>query len=109
MNPSLEQIEEEMAVGQLSPPTCADYRVILSALCSRAEGELEEILTVKPQIWQELREKTNSDRAATNAWSGTMQGLREMKLNLRIKRISRLISALSSILRTKELVAKNIF
>ncbi len=108
---TLEQIEEQMLIGGQSPGTLADFRVTLSALFSRASGELEEILASKPYIWRLIRNRDSitSDKAATMEWDSTDEGIREMRLRSKMKRIESLTRAISSLLRVKELEAKNQF
>lgn len=105
---TLEQIEQEMLEGQLSPADLADKRVTLSALLSRACGELEEILAIKPAKWSAMRKDLSSDKSTTNAWDATEDGIKEMRLRSSMKRMSVLISAISSLLRVRELEAKNL-
>ena len=107
MTQTIEQIENIISEGIQSPHVAADLRVELSAKYSRESGRLELILKDRPMKWMAIREKVKSDKAADRAWEATEQGTDEMIIRLRLKRIEKLISALSSILKVFEGQSKN--
>lgn len=106
---TIEQIENLISEGIQSPQLAADLRVTLSAKYSRECGRLEEILKVKPKIWLEMRETTKSDTSCNHKWDGSELGTDEMVIRLRLKRLEKLISSMSSFLKVKENEAKNIY
>lgn len=109
MQLTLEQIQEEMATGSISPGRVSDFRVYLAAIYAMRSTELEGILIVKPEVWLKIRDGKNSDTAADRAWDGTADGLREMQLKMELKRIDKLTAALASKLRVMEGEARNQF
>ncbi|MDD5068992.1 MAG: hypothetical protein PHN89_05370 [Candidatus Pacebacteria bacterium] len=103
------EIEQIISDGIQSPQLAAELRIELSAKYSRECGRLEEILKVKPKIWLEMRKNTKSDTSATRNWEGSELGTEEMIIRLRLKRLEKLISCLTSFLKVKENEAKNIY
>lgn len=107
MNLTLTQIQEEMSASTLNPMQCADFRTYLAAVYSNRSERLQKILALKPVKWLSIRAGKNSDRAADREWEASEDGIEEMKLNMELKRIDKLSSALSSKLRVFEAEAKN--
>ncbi len=105
----LEDIEKELQGGGITPNRAADLRVELSGLYSTLSGKLENVLYLKPNVWKTIREMTQSDTRADRHFEGTELGLEEMSCRLRMKRIDKVISALSSLIRVAEGNAKNQF
>lgn len=103
----IEEIENIISAGIQSPQVAADLRVELSAKYSRECGKLEDILKQKPKIWIEMRSKVKSDTACERQWEASELGTDEMVIRLRLKRIEKLIGALTSYLKVKEGEAKN--
>lgn len=81
----------------------------MTALHSQALDGLEEILAVKPQLWMNLRESVNSDKAADRAWDATEMGINEMRHRMTLKRLEKEISAAASALRVLEAEGRNQF
>jgi hypothetical protein len=102
MQLTLEQIQEEMQDGGLSPRRVSDFRVYLAAVYALRSVELEAILLVKPDIWLKMRNDKNSDTATDRAWDASANGKRETQLKMELKRIEKLSSALASHLRVME-------
>ena len=109
MQLTLEQIQEEMKGGGLSPGRVSDFRVYLAAVYALRSTELENILMLKPDLWILIRDGKNIDTAADRAWDARLEGKREMHLRMELKRIDKLTSALSSKLRVMEGEARNQF
>src|SRR6185312_3694160 len=107
MQLSIEQIQDEMVTGGLSPGRVSDFKVYLAALYSMKSHEREQILLVKLEVWLRIRDGKNSDTAADRAWDATTMGLREMSLKMEQKRIDKLVGALSTKLRVMEGEARN--
>lgn len=70
----------------------------LAAQYAAASEQIEVILARKPVIWQTLRERANSDTGAERAWQGTDDGITELKLRLKMKRIEKQMSAAKTML-----------
>lgn len=103
----IKDIENLIGEGIQSPQIAADLRVELSAKYSRECGKLEDILKVKPKIWLEMREKCKSDSSCNKLWEATELGTDEMVTRLRLKRVEKLIGALTGYLKVKEGEARN--
>ena len=100
MEQSIKKIENDMSI--LNPNLAAENRVLLSGYYSRMSSELEEILAVKPTRWLLMRKEVKTNRDADMMWDGGEMGILEMKLKLRMKKVEKMISALSSYLRNAE-------
>lgn len=92
----------------ITPSQLAERRYELSVLYGSLADELEEVLRQKATIWATMRFKHKSDKATDNAWDATELGIKEMSLRLQIKKNERESSGISSLLRIRELEAKNI-
>jgi hypothetical protein len=87
----------------------AEYKAQLSAEYSFFSGLLEGVLARKPAIWNEMRKNHNSDKATDREYEATSDGIDEVGLRLKLKRIEKMISAISSLLRVAEGEAKHIY
>lgn len=105
----LENIEKELQEGGMTPGRAADLRVELSGQYSFLSGELEEVLRLKPAAWIALRKNERTDKSCDRAWDASQEGLKEMSCRMRLKRIDKVISALTSFIRIKEGEAKNLY
>jgi len=95
--------------GEFSNPhLAAEWKAKLAGEFSFLMGRLEEILKNKPKWWNENREKHKSDNQCEKAWEQTLEGIDEMGLKLRTKRIAVLISALNTLIRICEMEVKNL-
>ena len=61
-------------------------------------GQLEEILSSKPAVWNELRKDVKSDTACERVWENTKKGIDETGLRLRLKAMDKMSSALKSLI-----------
>ena len=104
---TIEHIQEAMAGEGLSPRQVVDFRVYLAALFSMKTDELQAIYSRRPEWWNNNRPKFKSDKATDRAWEATSIGVREMQLEMLLKRIDKLSSALASKLRVLEMEARN--
>lgn len=105
----LEEIEKEIEAGIDSPHKAAELRVQLSGLYSRLAGRLEEVLRQKAVVFTEIRKTAKNETAAKREWEATELGLDEMSCELRMKRIDKLSSSLTSLLKVFENAARNIY
>lgn len=85
-----------------NPHLCAEYRSMLSGEYSYLVGELEEIKSIKPLVWLEMRKLHKSDSATDKSYEATESGLKEDKLRSEIKRIEKLISGLGSLIKVAD-------
>jgi hypothetical protein len=106
---TIELIEQKLQQGQNSPHDLAEMRAFLASAYSFYTGKLQEILERKPQTWILTRPNHKSDTATDRAWEATIDGIEEMKNNLTLKRIDKLMSGINSLLKVAEGEAKNIF
>lgn len=95
---TIELIEKELAVGQIPPHRLAEMRIQLSGMYSTLCGMLEQILEKKALRWMELRKDQTSDKGTDRAWDATPDGITEMKLRMRIKKMEKMMSAIKSLL-----------
>lgn len=93
---------------QANPHGCAEAKAILAAEYSFYMGLLEDILSRKPGVWNLKRPEFKSDQACERWWEGTEDGINEVVIRLKIKRMEKLMSALSTFIRLAEMEAKNI-
>lgn len=100
---------ESRITQKISPHEAAELRMNLSGAYSRLCGEMEEILTRKSKTWLAMRAKHKSDKATDTAWGGTADGLQEELIRLRMKRVDKLMSSLSTFIKVAEGEAKNLF
>lgn len=107
MSDTLTRIQEALSTGELPPHTLAQYKVDLAAEYSFVAGQLEQILARKPVIWNTMRAFHKSDKATDREYEATSDGIDEVGLRWRIKRIEKLMGAISSLLRVAEGEAKN--
>lgn len=105
---TLEQIEKEMAAGG-TPGRLAELRVLLSAKYAHATNQYEAILMSKPAIWNELRKDVKSDTRAEREWEATELGQGERHWKFQIRKIDRMMNAISSLIKVKTGEAQNLF
>ncbi len=108
MENKIQIIQNELIEGKPIPPReLANKRAILAGEYSFACGLLEEILKMKPALWNEMREKHKSDKATDREWEATEYGINETGLKLKLRRIEKMMNALSSLIRIAEGESKN--
>ena len=71
-------------------------------------GQLEEVLSKKSAIWNELRKNVKSDTACERVWENTAQGIDEIGLRLRLKGMDKMSSALKSLINLAEGQMRNL-
>lgn len=106
---NLQEIQTELEGGQVSPHTLAEYRIILSGKYSRAAELLSNILKDKPVKWLELREKYKSSKETDMAWEMTEEGKKENEFKFMLRRIDKMTSAISSLLKVKSDEVRNLY
>ena len=105
---TLEQIEREFLIEDISPARLASLRVLLGGKYSTAMNNLEKILKQKPVIWNEMRKDHKSDAATERAWEATEFGLEELHWTFQRKKIEKMMSACKSLIDLKTSEGYNI-
>ncbi len=103
----IEEIENEILAGSITPNRLAELRMTLSVMFSRTSAELEQILEAKALQWTAMRPNMKSDASTDKWWEGIGQGISEMKLRNMLKRQEIIMRGISSLLRVAEGNAKN--
>lgn len=106
---NLESIQDRMKAGNLTPHEAAELRARLSGEYSFVAGQLEQILARKPAWWNAHREHFKSDTACERSWEGTEDGINEVGLRLRMKRIDALRSGLKTLIEIAQGEARNLY
>lgn len=103
----IQEAENILKQGIVPPHIAADMRVKLAGEYSFNCGIIEDITTRKPAAWNLLREKTSSDKQADKLWDATEDGINEAVLRIRIKRLEKMMSAFSTIIKLAEGQSRN--
>lgn len=108
---TLQEIETSLKNGEYAnnPHGAAEAKGWLAGEYSWVMGQLENILRTKPAIWNELRTKYKSDKATDRAYEATEDGVNEVILRMRLKKMEKLSAAMSTYIRLAEGEAKNQF
>ena len=87
----------------------AEERVKLAREFDKLSDELADILTVKAAKWIMFRAdpECKSDTAAEKRWSVTPEGLREMRIRLKMKAYEKQLSSMGTLLRAMEMEWKH--
>lgn len=109
MSLTVEEIEKQLEQGNTQPGELAEFRVILSGKFARATNELEEVLLKKPRIWNELRQTVKSDTQAERLWEATEMGVAERHWRFTLKKIEKMMSAISTMITVKSDEARNLY
>lgn len=106
---TIKKIEEALKNGELNsnPGLCAEYRAQLSGEYSFLAGQLEEILKTKPALWNARRSDFKSDTACDRWFESTHDGINETAINLRLKRVDKMMQGLNGLIRAAEGQANN--
>ncbi len=109
MNENINLITNSLRGGEYktNPRGCANAKAILAGEYSFFMGQLEDILTRKPAIWNRMRANHKSDTACEREWEATADGINEVVIRLKLKKIEKLISALSTLIKVAEGEALN--
>lgn len=101
---NLAVITKKLQEGDLNtnPILCAEYRAVLSGEYSFYAGHLEEIMKYKPVAWNAKRPEFKSDTACERWWQATEYGINETGINLKLKRIEKMMQGLNSLLKVAE-------
>jgi len=100
---TIEKIEQELREGmQFAPHDLSRYISFLSGEYSFYAGLREELLKRRPLIWNEMRKDHKSDKSTDRAYEATTDGIDDIALKIRLKRLQVLITAFKTLLRTAE-------
>lgn len=108
---NITKIQEEMRSGELSsrnPHGCAGAKALLAGEYSFWAGMLENIIVLRATEWPRMRLNHKSDKQCDIEWQGTENGKNEAGIEMKLKRITTMMSGLSSLIRMAELEARNI-
>ncbi len=110
-NDNIKRIQSVLRIGGYSsnPQDCANDLAKLAGEYSFICGQLEDILTRKAGVWNELRKVEKSDTATERKYQATEDGLNEQGLRLRAKGIEKMMSSLKSLLTLANNQAKNLY
>jgi len=106
---SYKEVYADILRGNVPPPQLAEYLIYLAGEYSYWTDEYAQLLVEKPAIWNELRKGLGSDKAAERAYDATERGAKEIKLRMRLKALEKLMSAIKTSLRVKEVESRNQF
>ncbi len=82
-----------------TPQELSDKLLELAEESSRLGTELSRILTLKPDIWMEMRKNHSSDKSTDKQWDATEEGKKEMQVRLQLKSNQMMMSAIKTKLR----------
>jgi hypothetical protein len=106
----LSEIEMELLTAEnTTPGRLAELLVLLSAKYAQCSNELETILLAKPSIWNEMRKDYKSDTATDRAFQATEMGLAELKWTMTEKKITKMMSAIRSMIQVRTNEANSVY
>ena len=109
MKDNLKIVEERLREGGIQPEQCANFRALLSGEYSFWAGQQEDIIVRRAQNWPAMRLKHKSDTSTQREWEGTPDGVNSVGIEIKLKRIEKMMSGLSSLLKLAEGQARNQF
>lgn len=105
---TLANILSKLKDSSTSPGELSEIQLHLSADYAAKALELQEVLTLKAEIWQVLRESRSSDKQADKKWDSMPEGIAEMGLRLQLRSLEKLMSSIKAHLRIKEVESRNL-
>lgn len=97
---SINQIQRQLQTGKFSPTEALTARTVIVGYYSFYSEQLEDIKMRKPATWLEMRKEHKSDKATDRAYELTDDGINEIGLEMRLKRMDKQLSVLKSIIDT---------
>lgn len=107
MNMTIEIIETELKVGQVSPHRLVEFSDWLSAHSSSIMDRTEELIQASIAYFNEHRSEFKSDKATEASFSATTMGTELRIAETTQKRITMLLRAIGRHLKVAELEAYN--
>lgn len=92
-----------------NPGEAVNDRGVLAGEYSFICGILEDIAQRKPDVWNKIRKEVKSDASAEKTWQTTEDGKNETVLEIRRKRVEKMMSALSTLFELHKGQGNNIF
>jgi len=93
----------------MTPQEAAEKMMGLSEEQSRASDEYADLEEKKLRHFSEKRTEYKSDKACDTAWQATEDGIKHMRLGIKLKELTRKLSAIKAFLRHSENIARNIY
>jgi len=93
----------------MTPAELAERRYVLSVEMGTLSEQLEKLEEQRRRLWPLLLEKHGKVNAAEREWESTEEGIKQMHLDMQMKQKAREIAGISSLLRVKELEARNLW
>lgn len=100
METKLTEIQQRLMEGQILPQGAVQDLAVVVGYYSFYSEQLEAILLRKPKTWLFLRKDQKSDKATDRAYELTDDGINEMGLSMRMKRMEKQMSVLRAIINT---------
>ena len=92
-----------------TPQQAADSMMTLSEKQSRLSDEFADLEEKKLRHFSQSRNEFKSDKQCENAWQGTEEGIRHMRLHLELKKLAKELSVIKTFLRHEENKARNLY
>ena len=105
---TLSEIQESLATEQ-DPAKLAEHRVVLSHKYSTATDKLEACEKLYADWWDIHRDNYKSDTATDKAWEKTEVGQEQRHWKYQIRKIDKMMNAISSLIKVKTGQAMNQF
>ena len=104
-------VENRLRDGSLTnnPHECAELRAKLAGEYSFWMGQIAEIETKKPAMWNVRRKDFKSDTACDKWWEATDDGINEVGMKITVKRLEKMMQGLNGLLKIAEGESKNIY
>lgn len=106
---NIEQIQQDLKTGQLSPPQLAEYKDWLSAESASDMDRQLELQLLFTDFFTAKRAEYKSDKAVQMAWQATPEGREQLLLETKQKKMKVLIQTISSHLRVAHDQALNLY
>ena len=106
---NIDEITQELKTGQVNPPRLAEMKDWLAGESSTIMDRQLELQQDYARFYSLKREGVKSDKAVKMLWQALPDGIEEMILETRQKKIKVLREAISSHLRVAEGVARNMY
>ena len=104
---TIEEIQKEMELGQLIPPRMAELRTILSGKYARARDVWDDLETSR-FVFINSKDDDMSEAARDREWNGTEEGKEWRHWKSQMRKIDRMLNALSSQIRVAEGEMRNL-
>ena len=93
----------------MTPLEASTKKTEYTELYSRASEVLEKIEIRRLKTWPTFAETYKSNAAAVRAWDCTEDGIEALRLKMQMDRLTKAISACSSLLQVKNNEAKHVW